>query len=161
MLNSTQTSALKAFIETDSVFTELLLPGNENAFAIAELLKVKAIPDFVVWRSAILPAEYLQAIVWTEIKVLAVSDARVWEWISANMTANINAGNPAIRQAIADAFSGAAAAGTRNALAAIAKRNANRLEKVLSTGTGTTANPATMGYEGGLSYAEISNVMGW
>jgi hypothetical protein len=39
------------------------------------------------------------------------------------------------------------------------KRAATRGEKALSTGTGTTASPATMGFEGTLVYADVDAAM--
>jgi hypothetical protein len=161
MLTTAQASALNTFISTDSAFTALLTPSNENAFSIAEILKTQASPDFIVWRSSIPPSEYVLAITWTEIDALAVGKARIWEWITARHTAPINASLANVRQGVSDAFAGAGAAATRNALVALAKRKANVLEKLLATGTGSDASPATMGYEGFLSYQEISNVMGW
>jgi hypothetical protein len=161
MLTTAQTSALKAFIQTDSAFTALLTPNNENAFTISALLQVSASPDFIVWRTTIPPSEYMTVITWTEVDTLTVGKSRIWEWISARMTVPINASLANVRQGIADAFAGAGAATTRAALTALAKRKANKLEKLLSTGTGTDASPATMGFEGILSFQEISNVMEW
>lgn len=37
------------------------------------------------------------------------------------------------------------------------KRPATVAEKVLATGTGTTASPATMGHEGAVSYADVQS----
>ena len=39
---------------------------------------------------------------------------------------------------------------------ALAKRDATRAEKLFSTGTGSDATPATMTFEGSLSYSDVS-----
>ena len=49
--------------------------------------------------------------------------------------------------------------GSQNTLKAaiqtVQKRTATRGEKLLSTGTGSTVSPATMGYEGTLTYQDV------
>ena len=41
------------------------------------------------------------------------------------------------------------------------KRSATILEKILATGTGSDASPATMDYEGTVSYLDVFNAMQW
>lgn len=60
-----------------------------------------------------------------------------------------------VRQAVNDAFSGAGGALSRAAIRLAGQRNANVLEKLFSSGTGDSANPATMTVEGALSYQEV------
>jgi hypothetical protein len=64
-----------------------------------------------------------------------------------------------IRQGIQDIFTGAQLATTRQALVALAKRQATRAEHLLSTGTGTTANPALVTSEGTVSEAEAGDIL--
>ncbi len=41
------------------------------------------------------------------------------------------------------------------------KRTATRGEKVFATGTGSDASPATLNYEGAISYNDVKDAMGW
>jgi hypothetical protein len=63
-----------------------------------------------------------------------------------------------VRQAFADIMSGSqnSAPAQRTHLTAMAKRAANRIEKLLATGTGSLAVPATMGFVGEVSYQDIN-----
>ena len=75
---------------------------------------------------------------------------------------NFESGNAADGDVLtADGAGGAAWVGTAAMLAVRAqvythcKRAAKRAEKLLSTGAGTTATPATMGFEGSRTYQDV------
>jgi hypothetical protein len=65
----------------------------------------------------------------------------------------LNPANPAVRAALDD-FCGSQNT-LKAALQAAEKRNATRAEKLFSTGTGSTASPATMSFEGQLTYQQV------
>lgn len=66
---------------------------------------------------------------------------------------------PNLRAGIAAIFTSASAANAAHALA-IAKRTANNVEKLFKTaGTGTTLDPATLGYEGSITFMDVVNAM--
>jgi hypothetical protein len=62
-----------------------------------------------------------------------------------------------VRAAFDDVFSGTGAGAVNNRahIVAMSRRLASRIEKLLATGTGTTGSPATMGFEGPISYRDI------
>jgi len=108
---------------------------------------------FVVWRSSVPPSEYRDAIVWTEVDGLTVGKARIWEWVTENMTIPINTSSANVRQGLADAF--AQNTTTRANLLAIAKRNATVAESLFAAGTGTTQTPGTLGFEGSITIEDV------
>ena len=153
MLTTAQLQTLKAAIaaETDATFVSYRDQGATGL--MAQWYNETASPAFYVWRSAIPPAEYREAIVWAETDSLQTSKARTWEWITMSMTADLDASKPNIRQGLADVWPSNGA--TRGQLLAIANRTATRAEKLFATGTGTTASPATAGWEGNLTADDI------
>lgn len=157
MLTDSQKAALHSDMMAVPELATAIATGDDPA--IADYYNQLAAPDFYVWRTAIWPSEYREAIVWTEVDQLLDGKARIFEWITNRLASPIDASKPNIRQGIQDAFS--AAASTRAALIAIAKRKASRAEKLLATGTGSQAVPATMGYEGPMSYTDASDARAW
>lgn len=166
-LTTAQQATLKTFVEADSTLNAF--PHNsDGAFAIAEALKADALPDFVVWRTSVREQEFTddtssEGTTWSWPAFIARSVGEQTGWNAMFRNGSINAAKANVRQAFTDIFSGAqnSAPAQRTHCAAIAKRKANRLEKLFATGTGSTASPATMAVEGSLSYAEVQSAMGW
>jgi hypothetical protein len=75
-----------------------------------------------------------------------------------SMTAPIDFSRLNVRQGLQDCW--ASNTTTRASLLVVAKRTATRAEKLFSTGTGTTATPATLGFEGSLSPDDIVSALG-
>ena len=75
-------------------------------------------------------------------------------------TDGINASLPDRRAFFDDIFSGAGGALTRPKLLALWKRFATEGEKLYATGTGSDATPATMTFEGSISYQDVSTARG-
>lgn len=151
-LTQAQMQALKAYIEADAT---LNAQPNTNAgnSVIANVLNAVASPDFIVWRTNLTGLEVYTAAVKTEIISRSQGERDVFQ-----MMLNREPINPALsdtRQAFQDIFSGPSGATTRANLIAIAKRPALLIEKILASGTGSDANPATMGREGTISTDEI------
>jgi hypothetical protein len=154
MLTATQTATLKAAIaaETDATFVDYRNQGATGA--MANWLNELTSPAWIVWRTNVPPAEYRDAITWTEVDALTTgSKFRIWEWLTMSMTAPIDFSRLNVRQGLQDCW--ASNTTTRANLLAIAKRTATKAEKLFSTGTGTTATPATLGWEGMLSADDI------
>jgi hypothetical protein len=153
MLTTAQLTTLKAAInaETDATFVNYRNQGATGA--MANWLNEPTSPAWIVWRSDLSPDMYREAIVWTEVDALTAGKARIWEWLTQSMTAAINAGSANVRQGLMDCW--ASNTTTRTQLTAAAKRTATKAEKLFSTGTGTTATPATLGWEGMLSADDI------
>jgi hypothetical protein len=149
------------------------LPNNSDAnFAIADWYNATAAPDFWVWRSSVTKSELVNT---TSTDADGVT-TRTFNWTGTgfitrsqgerdafaalfNGTNSVNASLPQVRQAFADIFSGntAPAPSNRTHLLNVARRKATRAEKLLAAGTGTAASPATMGFEGTLSYFDVGS----
>ena len=153
-LTPAQQATLKAYIQNDAT---LNAQPNNNAGngEIANALNAKASPAWYVWLTAYTPELKAQAIDngITQVDNLTASkrDTLLW-WAGRTHDAS----KAATQQAMTDLC------GSQNTLKAAlidgAKRKARLLEKVLSTGTGTLASPATMGYEGAITADEVEQV---
>lgn len=157
MLTTDQLAALKVAIDADPVLSAF--PNtSDGAFEIAAALNQQASPAFVVWRSTVQTAEVGTAV--NYVAVEAMTDANRGR-INTFYTMNPESFDPSrtdVRAYWTNTFSGALGGqgeATRTALEALWRRNATRAEKVLATGTGTTAAPGTLGWEGTLSYADV------
>lgn len=156
MLTTAQLQAIKAAIDADQTLSAY--PNDpDGAFAIADELNKEASPAFIVWKSSVTQDEIMQnGFNWTLVDALSVGSARIWEWLFGNSDKSINPSKANVRQGIVDVWSGTQAKLTQQATVfGHCKRNATRLEKLLATGTGTTESPATMGYEGSISYQDV------
>ena len=153
MLTNAQSLVLKAAIlaETDATFVAYRAQGATGA--IANWYNEATSPAWIVWRTDVPPEEYRDAITWTEVDALTAGRARIWEWITQGMMAPLNAGSANVRTGLADCW--ASNTTTRTSLLAACKRTATKAEKLFSTGTGSTATPATLGWEGTLSADDI------
>lgn len=150
-LTAAQLTALKNDINT--AFPGAANNDDEN-FAIAAAYNLAASPVFRVWRTSIDRAEVMKNFVWTELIARSVGERDSFQLMLSGGT--INGADVNIRQGIADIFSGAGGATSRNQLTAMAKRNATRAEKLFATGTGSDASPGTMTFEGALSYQDVN-----
>lgn len=151
-LTSDQLATLKAAINSDPALS--VLPNNDDAaFTIAAAFNALASPVFIVWRTDIPTKDIKKAVVWTEYIARAQGERDAFVLINSNGI--VNAADANVRQGFADIFSGPLGATTRANLTALAKRDATRAEKLFSTGTGSDGSPATMSFEGQLSYRDV------
>jgi hypothetical protein len=158
-LTPAQQATLAAHIAASSDMNTLP-PGSTSALAIADLLNAPAAPQFVVWKSSVRKDEVGKAF---QASALAAITAG-----NNDKLANFAAWNDTIypsradqRAFFDDVFSVSAGATTRANLLALWKRTATRGEKVFATGTGSDASPATLNYEGAISYNDVKDAMGW
>lgn len=151
-LTQAQRAALKAYIEADAT---LNAQPNTNAgnSVIANVLNAVASPEFIVWRTDLAGSEIYGAAVKTEIISRSQGERDVFQMMLNHEP--INAALVDTRQAFQDIFSGPSGATTRANLIAVAKRPALLIEKILASGTGSDADPATMGREGTITTDEI------
>jgi hypothetical protein len=157
MLTAAQQTTLAAAIRADTDPAVVAALDIRNDVLLAELYN--AATTFVVWRTNVGPAEYRDAITWTEVDALTTgSKFRIWEWLTMSMTATIDFSRLSVRQGLQDCW--ASNTTTRTNLLAIAKRAASKAEKLFATGTGTSASPGTLGWEGTLSYTDIGVALG-
>ena len=154
MLNEQQLALLKADILADPVLRQWAATGY-MASEIADAYNQTAAPEWVVWKSNVLVDEIMRnGMDWARVDNLSVGKARIWDWMGRLGT--FDASKPNIRAGIDATWVGTAAdLAVRAMVYTHCKRAAKRIEKVLSTGNGTTASPATMGFEGNLTYQDV------
>lgn len=148
-MTPTQISTLRTLADADPVAAGYVATADD--IALASWFNEPT--AHVVWRTVLSPEMARSAIIEgaTQLDALTVGKRDSLFWLCSG---NLNPSVPSVRAAIDDLC------GTQNmlkgALQAAQKRFATRAEKVLSSGTGTTASPATLTYEGLLSYGEAS-----
>jgi hypothetical protein len=159
-LTPSQMATIKADILADQTLNAF--PNNsDGAFAIAAIYNANASPNFWVWRTSVSQLEAVTAIsvdgtTWSWTLFIGRSQAERDAW--REMFADGGVVNPSltnVRQGFADIFSGPSGTAQLTHLSAIGRRLASRIEKLLATGTGSTGSPATMGFEGPISYQDI------
>ena len=162
MLTTEQAALLQAAVVADPTLS-LLTPSADNAFAIADAFNLPSSPEFIVWRTSVSQDEIMQnGFDWTRVDNLANGKARIWEWMFDNQASVFDPSKANVRDGINAVWVGTAAdLAVRAAVYVHCKRLANRVEKLLSTGDGTDAIPATMVYEGTLNYQDVLTAMGW
>lgn len=153
MLTSAQKATLKAAIEANSTWNAFPNTDDGN-FDLAVVLNQTVSPAFRVWRTNVPTADVKKGIVWTEYIGRSAGERGAFELMISNGI--INAADANVRQGINDCFSGPSGAGTRTNLTNIAKRDSSEVEKILATGTGSEASPATMGFEGPINGFDVS-----
>lgn len=148
-----QLATLKADILADSAF-ESLPHNSDGQYAVAAAYNLPAIPAFTVWKTSVGSADWREAIIGgggaTQLDALTASKRDSLLWAVGDV---LNPSIPAVRAALDD-FCGSQNT-LKAALLAVQKRTATRLEKLFATGTGSAVSPATMGFEGSVSYPDI------
>ena len=162
-LTSTQLTTLKNDINADPVLAAY--PNNSDGnFAISQAYTLTASPDFWVWKTYVTKADLVNStgpdgttFTWVGNGFITRSAGEQSAWRELfNGTNAVNAAQANVRQAFADIFSGTGnAALNRTHLLAVGRRKASRVEKLFAAGTGSTASPAVMGFEGTLSYQDV------
>lgn len=145
--------------ETDPTLVSLRNAGATGQ--MTEWYNAPTSPAFVVWKTRL--SEH-------EITSLTSDEGTVWSWPAFiarsepersgwqrmfNGTYTINPSLAQVRQGITDIFSGGTGAAQRTHLLAMGKRPATRAEKIFATGTGTTATPGTLVFEGRIGEYDI------
>lgn len=144
-----QLSTLKSVALADPVAAGYLNAGNDTG--LSEWFNQQT--THIVWRSVLTPELARAAIIKgaTQLDALTVGKRDSLFYL---VSGNLHASDAAVRAALDDLC------GSQNTLKgfvqAACKRLASRAEKALSTGTGTDAAPATLGYEGVISGNDAS-----
>lgn len=164
MLTAAQLQLLKNAIVADSVLNALPKTPDAND-QIAQAFNALPSPDFWVWRTNVTRSEIYnnQNDVgvspddfwnWATYKAQAAVEQNAWTQMFMGDQADFSKSN--LRAGVASIFSGSAPQTKQLAhILAIGRRKARRIEKTLATGTGSTASPAVMGYEGTITYSDV------
>ena len=161
-----QLTTLNTDIQADGALNSQ--PLNADGFdAIATAYNALASPDFWVWRTRVSKDELTTTVgpdgttfAWTGTGYItrAQGERDAFNAIF-NSQGNVNASLANVRQAFADIFSGgtAPAPANRTHLLAVSRRKATRAEKLFATGTGSTASPAVMSFEGSVTARDVED----
>ena len=153
-LTTPQLATLKAAFIADATLNAQ--PNNsDGAFAIAAAMNLSASPAFTVWKTNVSIRDVGDKINGTELAGLSNLNTTRLQMVVMLSDGGINASLIDRRQFFDDIFSGAGGTNTRANLLALWKRLATRAEKLFATGTGSDASPATMTFEGTLSYQDV------
>jgi hypothetical protein len=160
--------ALKAAILADPVL--LALVNNGQYGQIRDALNAKATPDFYVYRTNVPRIEIQNEVGtggaggtasewdWTVYKGQSTSEQGAWRDMA--MGDGINFAKIKVREGIAKIFAGTGAvAAMRNHILSFGARLATYGEKILATGTGDLASPATMSFEGNLLERDVEDAL--
>ena len=127
---------------------------NTQAQEIAALYNLPAAPAWTVWRTSVSAVEWRGAIIGgggaTQLDALTASKRDSLFWA---VEQTLNPSVAAVRAALDD-FCGSQNT-LKTAIQAVQKRGATKAEKLFSSGTGSVASPATMTFEGNLTYQDV------
>lgn len=161
-LTPTQSATLRADIQADPTLSAL--PDTaDDAYTIALAYNATATPDFWVLRTSVREAEYTSSPSpdgtswsWTAYIARSLQEQNAWARMFMG-TGQVNPSLANVQQGFADIFSGSqnAAMAQRAHLQACSRRRATRVEKLLAKGAGTTTGPATMDFEGTITYQDV------
>lgn len=156
MFTPSQKTIIKADILANSGLNSFI-NNSDGAYGIAGLYNLPAVPTFTVWKNSVPKNEVGKAFVASALAAITTgNNDKLANFASWNE--EVNPSRLDQRQFFDDVFSVSAGATTRAFLLVLWKRPATRLEKLLATGTGTDATPATMGFEGSVNYQDIEAV---
>lgn len=154
MLSDAQVAVLDAAItaETDAAFVVFRNAGATGA--MAEWYNAPH-ASFVVWKTLVNIGEIGDAIDATEMVGLTSLNLQRLQAISAFSAGFIDPSKADRRAAFDQVFSGAGGNVTRPRLLALWKRFALRGERVFATGTGTSAVPGLLTFEGAITDSDV------
>lgn len=153
-LTAAQQAVIKADILANSDLNSQ--PNTpDGAAAIADLYNAAASPDFWVYKTNVPIREVGDNLVGTDLSGLSSLNHTRLQTVVILSSQGVNASLADRRQFFDDVFSGAGGAATRAKLAVLWRRLASRVEKLFATGTGSTASPATLGFEGAVNYVDV------
>jgi hypothetical protein len=153
VLTPAQLPILKADILADPVLAAIPM-SEDGAYAIADAYALIPAPPFIVWKTNVTIGQVGDAFDGTELGALQSAKVQILQCISMFSVQGINPSLPDRRQMFDDVFSPQGVITQANLLA-LWKRSANRGEKLYATGTGTTAAPATMTFEGRITHVDV------
>lgn len=162
-LTSAQLTTLKAVVLADPALVPLTSGQTTDYNGIANALNALSTnPAVIVWRTAITRREcQFEGFDWTQCDNLTTGQARIWDWLFDQGTQMMNPSEPGKRAGVSECWKGTAA---KVAVATFVlnqcKRTATRAEAALATGTGTSASPSMLSFEGAVTIQDVSQMFG-
>lgn len=144
-----QITTLRAAIFGEPTAAALLSAGNSAG--LRDYLNGAS--TFIAWRTLVSQDEIMQnGFDWTRVDNLSIGKARIWEWLFNNDARSFNPSKLNVRAGIDQCWVGTAAdLAVRAAVYVHCKRAVTQAEKLMATGTGTTAVPGLMTFQGEVS----------
>ena len=159
-LTPEQYQTLNAAIVADPVLNAYPNSSDGNYDMCQQKLNVVASPAFIVWKGNVSltdTGKVYNGIEWAAMT--SANHARLQD-VAQWLPGGYNAALSDIRAMFNDIWSGSGGQNTRVALMTLWKRSALLGEKILATGAGTDAAPATLGYDGKISAADVAIARG-
>lgn len=152
-----QRATLAAHIRASADAEVITALAGRNDTEMARLYNLDS--GITIWKSSVSPAEYRAAIDWTEVDNLTIGKARIWEWVTQDMSVAFDATNANIRAGLAQAW--VTNSETRTNLLNVAKRLATVAEGVFANGegAGTPADPDTASWTGNLTHTDVGKAL--
>ncbi len=166
-MTDSQLAVLLADMNATGLFNSLVRDST-GAAVVESYYNQLFVPDYWVWKTSLTKED---------ITAKTSVDNTNWSWtayisrsqgerdafkeifVSAgDNVATVNASLVNVRSGFSDIFSGVSGAAQRTHLLAIARRLANKFERLFSVGLGTSASPSTMVIEGNLSVSDVLRV---
>lgn len=151
-LTTPQLATLKAAILADPVLAAY--PNTaDGAFDMArDKLNVTASPAYIVWTDQMTPDQYDAGLIAGATQIDALTQGKRDQLFMIGRSTR-NCGDLAVRAAIDDATGSQNA--LKAALVAVTKRSALLIEKILTTGAGTSGAPSTLVWTGRVDYNDV------
>ena len=158
MITEAQMATVKAYILATPALAALTSGPGTDYNTIALTLSADANPAFRVWKTSLTRNDAMgDGFDFTQVDNLTTGQARIWEWLFID--GPMNPSVTSRRTAVSEAWKGTAAkVAVATYVLGQCKRNASQVEKLLATGTGSDAAPATMTHEGGISLSEVASM---
>jgi hypothetical protein len=151
-LTTEQKVTLKTHIQNTPSLNAFYSIGDLGGLEAA--LNADASPVFLVWKTSVNKNDVGKAFVASALAAItAGNNDKLANFAAWNDT--VNPSRQDQRAFFDDVFSVAAGASTRAALLALWKRNATVTEKLFATGTGNDASPATLVFEGFVTFSDL------
>jgi hypothetical protein len=131
--------------------------SSDGNYEVARLYNLPATPTFWVYRTLVTLREIVDTMDWSEVGNLTTANNERLQSMGLWAVEGVNPASSAtnIRAFFDNVFSGAVGTNTRAALAALWRRPARRAERLFVTGTGSTAAPGMLVWEGVIAPADI------
>lgn len=154
-LNTQQLGTLKSAIlaETDPAF--VVYRDNGDNGMMASWYNAPSSPEFIVWKTNV-PLSDVAANV-DGVELVGLTTAKLAAYQALLLAGAVNPSKDRLRAGFDAVFSAAGGNTTRPLLLALWKRTAKRGEKLYATGTGSTAVPGLLVFEGDITSADITD----
>lgn len=132
-----------------------LASGPDQNVEISLWYNLTSSPDWTVWKTNVSISDIGKKFNGSELAGLSTANQTRLQTVALFSALGVNPSLADQRAFFDDIFSGAGGTNTRASLLVLWKRLARNIEKLLSTGTGSDASPATLTFEGTITAADV------